>query len=86
MPWQPYGDRPTRAAPQRTPPTPAPAPAQEPLPSADADRETSPGRSSAPLLTEAELQALLGDDISAIAPDEPRDLASDDAFDEEGTR
>ncbi len=61
VPWRTYDDRPQRLAPTRRPNGNG----------ADA-RPTGPGtprsRNSAPLLTEEELRALIGDDVSSLAP------------------
>lgn len=72
VPWKTYDDDPKRTAPSsRRPPDfdgddedlaePPVTPPSKPLPD------------HTPLLTEEELQALLGDDIAAIAPDDPVD-------------
>jgi len=63
VPWLRYGDRPTRKAPTREAPRPPQRPPAEPSPR---DLPDIPG--DEPLLTSAELEALLGDDIAAIAP------------------
>ena len=84
VPWQRYADRPTRIGPQRTPPSPPTPSVETPKPGEDPALETSPAPSSAPLLTEAELQALLGDDISAIAPEPHSEPGSPDVREEEG--
>jgi hypothetical protein len=70
VPWLRYEDRPTRTAPK--PPT---VPSRKPP---DADREPAAPKADQPLLTEAELQALLGGDISAVTPDEPHKTAGDE--------
>ncbi len=73
VPWLHYADRPKRAGP----------PGREPPASglhAPEDRPTRPA-SHEPLLTEAELKALLADDIAAIAPS-----GEDDQADRDDTR
>lgn len=64
VPWRTYNDRPQRIAPSRRPDGNG----------ADA-RPTiqgkATGRSSAPLLSEEELRALIGDDVSSLAPPGP---------------
>jgi hypothetical protein len=65
VPWLHYADRPKRAAPQRH------APPQS-APTSDESRAQA-AKTHEPLLTEAELRALMGDDISAIAPAEDAD-------------
>ena len=70
VPWLRYEDRPTRTAPK--PPT---VPSRKPP---DAGREPAAPNADQPLLTEAELQALLGGDISAVTPDEPHKTAGDE--------
>lgn len=62
VPWLRYSDAPPRTAPTlRTPPPPTPVPPPSQPPTAgDADYE--------PLLTDEELEALMADDISTIAP------------------
>ena len=62
VPWLRYSDGPARTAPMtRTPPPPTPVPpAPKAPPASESDCE--------PLLTEEELEALMGDDISTIAP------------------
>lgn|GEM_PF-2414794 len=70
VPWRRYEDVPTRRGPTRVKPS-----AQESTPSDDRDEATDEPQDarddSGPLLTDEELQALIGDDISAIAPREP---------------
>lgn len=62
VPWLRYADGPQRAAPpMRTPPTPI-APPQTPTTPPPSARDYEP------LLTDEELEALMSDDISAIAP------------------
>ena len=73
VPWLSYHDRPKRTAPRQREPA-----RDEPV--AAEHTETRPS-SHEPLLTEAELQALIGDDIAAIAPDEDLDVAGDDQKD-----
>jgi hypothetical protein len=60
VPWLRYGDGPVRAAPQRVPPAAGPPGPSEPA----APRSPS----IEPLLTDEELQALIGSDISTIVP------------------
>lgn len=73
VPWLSYHDRPKRTAPpQREPARDEPVAAEH--------TETRPS-SHEPLLTEAELQALIGDDIAAIAPDKHLDAGGDDQKD-----
>jgi hypothetical protein len=73
VPWLSYHDRPKRTAPRpRQPARDQPVKAEH--------TEARPS-SHEPLLTEAELQALIGDDIAAIAPDEDLDAAGDDQKD-----
>lgn len=70
VPWLRYADRPTRGAPRVDDPAAGPVPAES-------SRAVTPDMfRSEPLLTEEELQALLGDDIAAIVPAErtPDDL------------
>lgn len=77
VPWLHYADRPKRAGP----------PLREPPDSGRnaPEDQTSRPVSHEPLLTEAELQALLGDDIAAIAPAEDDDQgAKDEARREDG--
>jgi hypothetical protein len=63
VPWLRYGDRPARVAPSHRE-----LPPQAPNPN---PQTPNPPRSYEPLLTEEELQALMSDDIAAIAADEP---------------
>ncbi|MGB2988301.1 MAG: hypothetical protein WBE26_20720 [Phycisphaerae bacterium] len=63
VPWLRYADTPARTPPRRRQPSPGRARAPEPVKPPSFPRE--------PLLTEAELRALLGDDIASIAPEEP---------------
>lgn len=63
VPWLRYGDKPARTAPKPPTPTAHDAPS--------AEQEPSVSEAHQPLLTDEELQALIGDDISAIAPDGP---------------
>jgi hypothetical protein len=70
VPWLRYEDRPTRTAPKR--------PAKPSRKPPDSQREPAAPKTDQPLLTEAELQALLGGDISAGAPDEPHKTAGDE--------
>ena len=65
VPWLRYGDKPTRKAPRREAPRPPQRPPAEPTP-----RDLPDMPDDEPLLTSAELEALLGDDIAAIAPKE----------------
>lgn len=58
VPWLRYKDQPSRGALARRPPSPKDS----------EDAAISSHGSAEPLLTEEELQALLGDDVSAIAP------------------
>lgn len=62
VPWLRYNDGPDRAAPRRREPL-----AADPAITGPA---TSPSAPRRPLITDEELQALLGDDIAAIAPDD----------------
>ncbi len=62
VPWLRYNDGPSRVAPRRRGPPAADPAVIEPAPSRSAPRR--------PLITSEELQALLGDDIAAIAPDD----------------
>ncbi len=62
VPWLRYNDGPDRVAPQRLEP-----PAADPARTGPATSRSAPRR---PLITDEELQALLGDDIAAIAPND----------------
>lgn len=62
VPWLRYKDGPSRVAPRRREPPGADPAVTEPA--------TSRSRPRRPLITDEELQALLGDDIAAIAPDD----------------
>ncbi len=63
VPWSRYADRPARTAPARRAP---------PSPEVLATQPARPEQTlSEPLLTDEELRALLGDDVAAIAPEEP---------------
>jgi len=63
VPWLHYADRPAREGPKRrSPPASGPDDSEE-----ETARLAAP---HAPLLTDAELEALMGDDIAAIAPAE----------------
>lgn len=85
VPWQRYTDGPTRTAPRRPPPSEPTVPEEEPEPSLTEDLVSPLDPLKEPLLTQAELQALLGDDISAIAPEERTESASGEMLDKEGT-
>lgn len=63
VPWKQHNERPTRGRPQIKPP---PALNDQP------NSATEASDPHEPLLTAAELEALLGDDIAAIVPDRPR--------------
>ncbi len=78
VPWLRYADQPVRTAPPRETPKPAAPAAEEPDEGRPADQEPPSRRPRAPLLTPAELQALIGDDIAAIAPQEPEESGADD--------
>lgn len=74
VPWGAYGDRPMRCAPGAN----AEPTSPEHVPSiAESTRKTT--QPSEPLLTPEELDALLGDDISAIAPQRRTDTLADDS-------
>ena len=78
VPWLRYADQPVRTAPPREAPPPAEPAVEEPVEGRPADQEPGGRRPRAPLLTPAELQALLGDDIAAIAPPEPEGSDADE--------
>jgi hypothetical protein len=73
VPWLRYEGRPARTAPRQAdrPTQPAPEPETE-APASGVHR---------PLLTEEELQALIGDDISSVAPDNPQTKRNDEPVD-----
>lgn len=74
VPWGAYADRPMRCAPGASaPPT---NPEHSP---GSADHSRRPPQPSEPLLTTEELDALLGDDIAAIAPKQHTDTIPDDS-------
>ena len=77
VPWLDYETRPVRQAPRRT--VPQPTSAVEPKEDYQPEEASARKRPSAtePLLTEEELRALIGDDISSIAPSEtePNEIA-----------
>ncbi len=84
VPWLRYADEPVRRAPppRRSAPSP-PSEAPAPLPigrTVPAESALEPD-SFEPLLTDEELEALMGDDIAAIAPDESSALRGDDEKD-----
>ncbi|MHC4697712.1 MAG: hypothetical protein ACYTFA_13320 [Planctomycetota bacterium] len=68
VPWLRYADGPTRGAPKHSAPVP---PEAQPVEASDLENE--PREASEPLLTDAELQALIGDDIDDIAAIAPED-------------
>jgi hypothetical protein len=72
VPWLRHDERPVRRGPGRREPTAAEQSASE----AAAPAPRSP---TAPLLTDEELQALMGDDIAAIAPDVRTSASADDS-------
>ncbi len=77
VPWLRYKDGPVRTPPERrTSSSDAPAASQ---------RVTSKASPQEPLLTEEELQALLGDDIAAIAPEDRTASGPDDRKDGGGS-
>lgn len=77
VPWLRYDDRPTRTAPPRRDSS-----AASSRQSADGATGKT-GRPDEPLLTEEELQALLGDDVAAIVPQSPAEFQSRAAGDSE---
>jgi len=80
VPWLRYEGKPRRAAPMHTAPSSRRAPPADRAPH-DAHPEVEDREHhepDAPLLTLAELEALVGDDISAFTNDEPDDSAPDD--------
>ncbi len=82
VPWLGYSDGPARRSPGRTPP-----PSVEASPPPAKGLEEEAREISEPLLTEDELQALLGgelDDIAAIAPEERREPEVDGHMDGKG--
>jgi hypothetical protein len=78
VPWLRYPDRPARAAPSRTPP-------QESPPDPPRMERAAPPAHT-PLLTDEELQALIGDDIASLAPHRTAQQDHDDSADEERSR
>ena len=84
VPWLKYENRPVRQAPQRI----APQPTAAVEPTADRQPEDASPRkrpdATEPLLTEEELRALLGDDISSIAPAETAPNGIEDQAEERG--
>jgi len=76
VPWMRRANGPKRVAPQRA----APSPLRESHTPPTHDEDGPDG----PLLTNAELQALIGDDVSAIAPQERRTGSTQDDTGEEG--
>lgn len=72
VPWLRHDERPVRRGPGRLEPT---------APEQSASEAAAPARRSptAPLLTDEELQALMGDDIAAIAPDVRTSSSADDS-------
>jgi len=80
VPWMRYQNTPTRQAPQ-------PQSVRQPPRTHDTVNDKPrivPRRNiDEPLLTDEELEALIGDDISAIVPNERDALVSDDSTDEE---
>lgn len=80
VPWLRYSDQPVRTAPESTAP-----PAKEAANEIGVGQESPGSPKRGPLLTEAELQALIGDDISAIAPPEPPRGEADETRGEEGS-
>jgi hypothetical protein len=70
VPWLRYEGRPARTAPK--PPDRPAQPAPEP------ETEAHASGVHRPLLTEEELQALIGDDISSVAPDNPQTNRNDE--------
>ncbi|UCE59512.1 MAG: hypothetical protein JSU63_18965 [Phycisphaerales bacterium] len=78
VPWLRRSNGPKRIAPGRTPP-PTETSANEPV-----DEDIQDGSLDEPLLTSAELQALIGDDIAAIAPEERFDDDLEDDQNGEG--
>lgn len=85
VPWLKYENRPARQAPRRVAPQPTSPvePKEDHLP--DEVREPKGPNAIEPLLTEQELRALLGDDISSIAPADTAPNGSDQA-EERGER
>ncbi len=77
VPWLDYENRPVRQAPRRS--APQPTSAVEPKEDDQPEEASARKRPNAtePLLTEEELRALMGDDISSIAPSEtePNEIA-----------
>ncbi|MCH9003044.1 MAG: hypothetical protein IIC02_10765 [Planctomycetes bacterium] len=77
VPWLDYENRPVRQAPRHS--APQPTSAVEPKEDDQPEEASARKRPSAtePLLTEEELRALMGDDISSIAPSEaePNEIA-----------
>ncbi|MBU0717517.1 MAG: hypothetical protein KJ749_04650, partial [Planctomycetes bacterium] len=73
VPWRRHGGRATRSAPGRTRAASTFTGTGEPEAEGSADHRPAAPITSEPLLTEAELRALIGDDVSAIAPRGPAD-------------
>ncbi len=78
VPWLRYADRPVRTGPKRSAPGPSNKPADRVRPDSDSDSD-----GHQPLLSEAELQALIGDDVAAIAPERATRPGNEDDADEE---
>ena len=84
VPWLDYENRPVRQAPRRT--APQPTSAVESKEDDQPEEASARKRPSAtePLLTEEELRALIGDDISSIAPSEAAPNSIEGAAEERG--
>jgi len=78
VPWLQYSDGPSRKAPRRGAPVVPPAGEE-----ASAQKMNAPFDPHAPLLTDAELQALIGEDIATIAPPAPSDPGPTGSVDRE---
>ena len=80
MPWQSYENKPERQRPSSPGERAQPQPPMRAAPAKDEFDPSPPTRkrSYEPLLSSEEMQALMSDDISAIAP-EPRESSSDDS-------
>ena len=84
VPWLEYGKRPVRRAPRHIAPQPTSAvePKEDHQPD-EASARKGPDTTE-PLLTEEELRALIGDDISSIAPSEAAPNGIEDQAEERG--
>ena len=80
VPWQSYENKPERQKPSSPSERAQPQPPMRAAPAKDEFDPSPPTRkrSYEPLLSSEEMQALMSDDISAIAP-EPRESSSDDS-------